>query len=128
MAFFRPLSLLTVVGIAAMTAALAQRQADLVLNGRCTESLVPISITANNSVLKIDPPANQTVLTDFIVRFTSETSNVTQEVVQGTFVNKATYNIYTLLCLPTKPDAEKTVELAVHGWISTPICQSYTIN
>ena len=99
----------------AVQAGLAQREANSVLHGKCTESVIPVSVAANNSVLKIDPPANQQVLTDFVVRWTSETSNVTQEVVQGTFVNKATYSIYTLLCIPTKPDSHKTVELAIHG-------------
>ncbi|TEB33759.1 hypothetical protein FA13DRAFT_1707982 [Coprinellus micaceus] len=106
---------LIALGTQAVQAGLAQREANTVLHGKCIESVIPVSITANNSILKIDPPANQQVLTDFVVRWTSETSNVTQEVVQGTFVNKATYNIYTLLCIPTKQDAQKTVELAIHG-------------
>lgn len=117
MTLFKSISLLTFLRLAALASASLQRQRAPVRNGKCTESLIPVSITANNSILRIDPPANQTVLTDFIVRFTSEASNVTQETTQGTFLNKATYKIYTLLCIPTKQDAQNTVELAVHGWV-----------
>ncbi|KAJ3501431.1 hypothetical protein NMY22_g18929 [Coprinellus aureogranulatus] len=115
MASFKAATLFSLAAFVTQATALTRRHATPVLYGECIESTIPVSITANNSVLKIDPPANQTVLTDFVVRWTSETSNVTQEVTQGTFINKATYNIFTVLCLPTKPDAQTTVELAVHG-------------
>ncbi|KAJ3548248.1 hypothetical protein NMY22_g1331 [Coprinellus aureogranulatus] len=115
MAYLKTAAFLLLAACATQATALASRHATPVLYGECIESTIPVSITANNSVLKIDPPANQTVLTDFVVRWTSETSNITREVTQGTFINKATYNIFTVLCLPTKADAQTTVELAVHG-------------
>ncbi|KAJ2916917.1 hypothetical protein MD484_g3486, partial [Candolleomyces efflorescens] len=73
------------------------------------------SLGLSMRVIQLDSPRNQQELTDFVTRWTSATSNVTSEVVQGDAPINATYNIWTQLCVPTNGTASKTVELAVHG-------------
>ncbi|KAJ2929160.1 hypothetical protein H1R20_g7923, partial [Candolleomyces eurysporus] len=83
-------------------------------SGKCTETLLPVHVSAVNRILKIDSPRNQQELTDFVTRWSSATSNVTAEVVQGNAPINVTYNIWTQLCVPATQES-KTVELAVHG-------------
>ncbi|KAF5319830.1 hypothetical protein D9611_012839 [Ephemerocybe angulata] len=97
----------TVLGSVCLTTAVS--------NGNCFDTVLPISITANNVELKLSAPRNQQELTDIWTRATSLTSNVTAEIIGGPVTNKATYKIWTQLCVPSKPDAAKTVEFAVHG-------------
>ena len=89
--------------------------------GKCTSSVIPVSITANNTVLNLDPPKDQQALTDFILRWTSDPASVNAVVVgEGkTVVNKNTYQIWTTLCLPAKQDAKKTVEFLLHAYVET---------
>ena len=87
------------------------------LGGKCSENLLPVHVSAVNRVIQLDSPRNQQELTDFVTRWTSATSNVTSEVVQGDAPINATYNIWTQLCVPTNGTASKTVELAVHGCV-----------
>ncbi|KAF6749047.1 Alpha/Beta hydrolase protein [Ephemerocybe angulata] len=86
-----------------------------VSNGHCTETILPLSIIANNTEIKLSAPRSQMEVSDLVTRISSLTSNLTSEIVGGPRVNNATYRIWTQLCVPTKPDASKTVELAVHG-------------
>ncbi|KAJ3521946.1 hypothetical protein NMY22_g12098 [Coprinellus aureogranulatus] len=83
--------------------------------GGCKEAVITVAITANNTVLNLNPPEDQQVLTDFVVQLTSAGSNVIEEITGGTFVNRATCKVYTLLCVPNTQDDLKTVELAIHG-------------
>ncbi|KAJ3547848.1 hypothetical protein NMY22_g1489 [Coprinellus aureogranulatus] len=87
-------------------------------NGDCTESIMPISITANNTRLKVDSPENQQALTDFVISWTSDVANFTRSISGETFVNNKTYNINTLLCIPKTQDEKGTVEFVVHGFVS----------
>jgi hypothetical protein len=82
---------------------------------KCTTTILPISVNAMNKELKIAAPETQFELTGLATRLSSETSNVTAEVVGGDVPNNKTYNIWTQLCLPATQDAKKTVEIAVHG-------------
>ncbi|KAF6752438.1 hypothetical protein DFP72DRAFT_1171641 [Ephemerocybe angulata] len=84
-------------------------------NGKCSDVLLPVSVTAQNAVLNITAPHNQQELTDFIAQFTSLTSNSTTQIIGAPVTNNATYKIWTELCLPTKQDTANTVEFAVHG-------------
>ncbi|KAF5335742.1 hypothetical protein D9611_009647 [Ephemerocybe angulata] len=84
-------------------------------NGKCSDVLLPVSVTAQNAVLNITAPHNQQELTDFIAQFTSLTSNSTTQIIGAPVTNNATYKIWTELCLPTKQDSANTVEFAVHG-------------
>lgn len=111
---------LRLVGLVALlcyasAAARAQTPSADYANGHCTDAVMRISVVANNTVFKLDPPENEEILTDFIVRLTSEGSTVAEDVIGGTVVNNATYGIYTMLCVPSKQDERKTVELALHG-------------
>ncbi|KAF8970842.1 Alpha/Beta hydrolase protein [Flammula alnicola] len=80
----------------------------------CQQLTVPISITANTLIINVSPPQNQSELTGLVTKFTSLTSNVTRHDVQGQTTLNATYNIWTLLCLPSNNNAS-TVEFAIHG-------------
>ncbi|KAF6743946.1 hypothetical protein DFP72DRAFT_858203 [Ephemerocybe angulata] len=97
----RLLPFFTVLGSVCLTTAVS--------NGNCFDTVLPISITANNIELKLSAPRNQQELTDIWTRATSLTSNVTAEIIGGPVTNKATYKIWTQLCVPSKPDAAKTV-------------------
>lgn len=81
----------------------------------CTESVIPISITAQTTVLKISPPANQTELSGYTGLMSSLTSNFTTDVVDGKTTLNASYNIWSELCVPAGFKAGGTVELAIHG-------------
>ncbi|KAF5313450.1 hypothetical protein D9611_008674 [Ephemerocybe angulata] len=89
--------------------------ATAVANGNCFDAVIPVNITADNTNYKLTLPKNQEEVTDLFTRFTSLTSNVTTEIDGGTKTIKATYKIWTSLCIPNNQDAAKTVELAVHG-------------
>ncbi|KAF5334008.1 hypothetical protein D9611_015102 [Ephemerocybe angulata] len=91
--------------------------ATAVANGNCFDAVIPVNITADNTNYKLTLPKNQEEVTDLFTRFTSLTSNVTTEIDGGTKTIKATYKIWTSLCIPNNQDAAKTVELAVHGWL-----------
>ncbi|KAF8955647.1 hypothetical protein BDZ97DRAFT_1926508 [Flammula alnicola] len=80
----------------------------------CQQLTIPVSITANPFVINIPTPANQSELTGLITKFTSLTSNVTKDDIQGQTSLNATYKIWTLLCLPSNSTAS-TVEFAIHG-------------
>ncbi|KAJ3522899.1 hypothetical protein NMY22_g11684 [Coprinellus aureogranulatus] len=84
-------------------------------HGSCYELYQDISASALNYDLKLFPPKDQDALTDFVVRYTSDNSNITKDLIQGTAENSGTYKIYTVLCVPKTQDAEKTAELAIHG-------------
>ncbi|KAJ3503956.1 hypothetical protein NMY22_g18073 [Coprinellus aureogranulatus] len=83
--------------------------------GKCYENYVNVNVSALNYKLDITPPKDQEEVTDFVVRWTSENSNVTKEVVGEPVENVGTYKIYTVFCVPEKQDERKTVELAIHG-------------
>ncbi|KAF6742460.1 hypothetical protein DFP72DRAFT_1105911 [Ephemerocybe angulata] len=70
-----------------------------VARSNCVETLLPVSIAANNTEIKLAAPRNQQELTDLITRISSQTSNVTSEVQTGKTL-----------------DAANTVELAIHGF------------
>ncbi|KAF6752437.1 Alpha/beta hydrolase family-domain-containing protein [Ephemerocybe angulata] len=90
-------------------------RANAISGGKCIDALLPVNVTAQNTQLKVSAPRNQQELTDIITRLTSETSNVTAEVTGPPATNKATYKIWTRLCVPTSQDTSKTVQLAIHG-------------
>ncbi|KAJ3549475.1 hypothetical protein NMY22_g873 [Coprinellus aureogranulatus] len=48
-------------------------------HGSCYESYQDISVSALNYNIKLAPPKDQDALTDFVVRYTSDNSNITKE-------------------------------------------------
>ncbi|KAF8955634.1 hypothetical protein BDZ97DRAFT_1856429 [Flammula alnicola] len=82
---------------------------------QCQQVTIPVSITTNTLVINVSTPANQSELTGLITKFTSLTSNVTKDDIQGQTSLNATYNIWTLLCLPSGSNTSSTVEFAIHG-------------
>lgn len=84
-------------------------------HGRCYESYINLTVSALNYQLNITAPKDQEAVTDFVVRWTSENSNVTEEVVGESVQNQGAYRVYTVFCVPETQDEGKTVELAIHG-------------
>lgn len=81
----------------------------------CTETVIPISVSTQVTVLKISPPANQSEVSGFSGLIASLTSNVTHDVVDGKQALNASYRIWSELCVPNGFKAGGTVELAIHG-------------
>ncbi|KAF8901343.1 hypothetical protein CPB84DRAFT_1962051 [Gymnopilus junonius] len=81
---------------------------------RCQQATIPVKITARPRVISLSPPKNQSELTGIITNLTSTPSNFTTNVVHGQRNLTATYDIWTLLCLPPNANAS-TVEFTIHG-------------
>ncbi|PPR03475.1 hypothetical protein CVT26_007881 [Gymnopilus dilepis] len=79
----------------------------------CQQAIVPVKVTAHPQVISLDAPKDQEELTGLVVSMISQQSNVSQSV-HGPTTLTTTYNIWTLLCLPSnsKPNV---LEFAVHG-------------
>ncbi|TEB24087.1 hypothetical protein FA13DRAFT_1639058 [Coprinellus micaceus] len=83
--------------------------------GKCTESLIPVSINATNVILDFDTPKDQQVVTDLILRWTTDPEGTLGGIIKGNVDNNNTYRINALFCVPEEQDERGTVELAVHG-------------
>ncbi|PPQ75774.1 hypothetical protein CVT26_000891 [Gymnopilus dilepis] len=81
---------------------------------RCQQATISVHITAHPRVVSLAPPKNQSELTGLVTNFTSMHSNLTTDIVHGTRTLTATYDIWTLLCLPSTPNPD-IVEFAIHG-------------
>lgn len=81
----------------------------------CKEAILPVHVTVQTVNLDLARPNNQIELTALITRLTSESSNVTSSITDGTTQLDAIYDIYTQLCVPSGFTAGGVVEFAIHG-------------
>ena len=77
-----------------------------------------VSVVSNNFKILMDPPANQTVVTETLVELLQNNSVLFSKINGGQNILKNTYSIYGELCIPLDAStAQKiqTVQLLTHG-------------
>ncbi|KAL8791676.1 MAG: hypothetical protein Q9195_005759 [Heterodermia aff. obscurata] len=85
---------------------------------RCLEQLLKVDVTSNNIKILLDPPANQTIVTETLVELLQANSTLFSRVNGGPSTISNTFEIYAKLCLPANPSAVKavkTVQFLTHG-------------
>ncbi|PPQ76378.1 hypothetical protein CVT26_015386 [Gymnopilus dilepis] len=80
----------------------------------CKQATIPVTVTAHPRVISLSTPKNQSEVIGFFTSLTSVNSTLAADVVHDPTTLNATYNIWTLLCLPPKGKAD-ILEFAVHG-------------
>lgn len=83
----------------------------------CNSAVLPITISAETTILNFAAPANQTELSGLNTALAAVNSNTTASVIGGAVHLDATYDIWTELCVPEGFQAGGTVELTVHGYV-----------
>ena len=87
----------------------------------CKQATIPVTVTAHPRVISLSTPKNQSEVIGFFTSLTSVNSTLAADVVHEPTTLNATYNIWTLLCLPPKGKAD-ILEFAIHGYApSAPI-------
>ena len=84
----------------------------------CLEQHVNVDVTSNNIKILLDPPANQTIVTETLVELLQANSTLFSRVNGGPSTIKNTFDIYAKLCFPSNPStakAIKTVQFLTHG-------------
>ncbi|KAF9466674.1 hypothetical protein BDZ94DRAFT_1319199 [Collybia nuda] len=89
----------------------------LTTGSSCIDGLVPVKVSADPIKFDLPPPNSQSDLTAFLTRLTSETSNVTSAIKGRAVHLEATYNIWSMLCIPAgfPQNGSGIVEFAIHG-------------
>lgn len=83
----------------------------------CTQSIVAVTIAANNSQLLMNAPHNQSDITAFIFDFFAQGSDIPEKIgVRNTAVRTGTFDIWTQLCIPSN-FTDGTVQLVIHGYV-----------
>lgn len=84
----------------------------------CFVKNVKITVTANKTRILLDPPANQTVVTETLVELLQLNSNLIARVNGGQDTIKDTFNIYGQLCISSNASVAKhteTLQFLTHG-------------
>ncbi|EME38836.1 hypothetical protein DOTSEDRAFT_92135 [Dothistroma septosporum NZE10] len=81
----------------------------------CIEGIFPVQASADNHLIKLDEPANQTVLTELVVEILQVNSTRAEELDGGINKVSGTYGIYSQMCFPARATNTSTVQFLIHG-------------
>jgi len=87
-------------------------------NSKCLSKNLKVSVVTNNIKLLLDPPANQSVVTETLVELLQDNSVLFAKVNGGQRIIKDIYTIYGKLCFPSSasiPRTIQTVQFLTHG-------------
>lgn len=85
---------------------------------KCLSQNLKVSVVTNNLKILLDPPANQSVVTETLVEMLQDNSVLFAKVNGGQRIIKDTYTIYGKLCFPagaSGPKMIQTVQFLTHG-------------
>ncbi|POS70268.1 hypothetical protein DHEL01_v211339 [Diaporthe helianthi] len=81
---------------------------------RCTDLTVEVPVVARNAFFNIRAPTNNIEVTDFILNYTRQGYNFTNDLLQGYSQWNKAYNVFATYCEPDKGPSD-TVQLLTHG-------------
>ncbi len=87
-------------------------------NSKCLSKNLKVSVVTNNIKFLLDPPANQSVVTETLVELLQDNSVLFAKVNGGQRIIKDIYTIYGKLCFPSSasiPRTIQTVQFLTHG-------------
>lgn len=94
--------------------------------GTCSQQRVPVTVTAENTVISMSKPAKQGALTGFLANYWATGSTTGAKViphnVDGSLPRKTvkgTYNIWTQLCMPNGWKDGGVAHIGIHGYVLT---------
>ncbi|KAE9382120.1 catalytic protein [Stipitochalara longipes BDJ] len=81
----------------------------------CIVGTVDVTASANNIRVNSQEPANQIVLTEFLVEAVQVNSTLAKQIVVGQNNVSGTYGIYSQLCFPNGMINASTIQFLIHG-------------
>ncbi|KAI4184799.1 MAG: hypothetical protein L6R41_004498 [Letrouitia leprolyta] len=91
----------------------------------CFVKNVKITVTANKTRILLDPPANQTVVTETLVELLQLNSNLIARVNGGQDTIKDTFNIYGQLCISSNASVAKHTETLQYSYVDAAVEAGY---
>ena len=84
----------------------------------CSEGTIKVTASANNSIILLEAPANNSAATEMFVEFTQRGSNITTTANGGPRLVNGTFGIYAKFCIPSNTalaSKVETVQVLTHG-------------